>query len=141
LGQGLKISNPGATCYTLPFFDKNDDNIIQEITDNCVKIILENNIKIVLIGISFPKQNILAINIYNKLKAIQTEQIPLFCMLGASFEFYLRLKKRAPAYVQKFGLEWLHRFSKEPARLFKRYFIDDIGFFPILFKELLKKHP
>jgi len=24
------------------------------------------------------------------------------------------------------GLEWLYRFSKEPKRLFKRYFVDDL---------------
>jgi N-acetylglucosaminyldiphosphoundecaprenol N-acetyl-beta-D-mannosaminyltransferase len=93
----------------------------------------------VIIGISFPKQDILALNIYNRLKELNANRIPLFCMLGASFEFYLKLKKRAPVFLQKIGFEWLYRFSTEPKRLFKRYFIDDVAFLPILFKEFLKK--
>lgn len=37
--------------------------------------------------------------------------------------------KRAPAIWQKIGMEWLYRCMKEPKRLFKRYFIDDMQFF------------
>jgi N-acetylglucosaminyldiphosphoundecaprenol N-acetyl-beta-D-mannosaminyltransferase len=139
IAEALKENNPNVICYTLPLFDKNDVNAIAEITDNCIKILSANDIKIVIIGVSFPKQNILAINIYNKLKALKIAPMPLFCMLGASFEFYLGIKSRAPLYVQKAGLEWLHRFASEPKRLFRRYFIEGMAFFPILVKELKEK--
>jgi len=139
IADALKESNPNVISYTLPFFDKNDTKTIDEITRKCVNILLANDIKIVIIGVSFPKQNILAINIYNSLKARQVERMPLFCMLGASFEFYLGIKSRAPLYVQRMGLEWFHRFAKEPKRLFRRYFIEGMAFFPILFKELKEK--
>jgi len=135
----LQKDNPNSICYTLPFFDLNDKDTIQKITNECADILLKENIKIVIIGISFPKQDILALNIYNRLKELNANRIPLFCMLGASFEFYLKLKKRAPVFLQKIGFEWLYRFSTEPKRLFKRYFIDDVAFLPILFKEFLKK--
>jgi N-acetylglucosaminyldiphosphoundecaprenol N-acetyl-beta-D-mannosaminyltransferase len=135
----LQKDNTNSICYTLPFFDLNDKDTIQKITNECADILLKENIKIVIIGISFPKQDILALNIYNRLKELNANRIPLFCMLGASFEFYLKLKKRAPVFLQKIGFEWLYRFSTEPKRLFKRYFIDDVAFLPILFKEFLKK--
>jgi len=61
----------------------------------------------------------------------------LILLLGASFEFYFNLKKRAPAFYRKTGLEWLHRFMTEPKRLWKRYTIDIARFFWISFKELL----
>lgn len=44
--------------------------------------------------------------------------------LGAAIDFAAGSTKRAPRWMQKSGLEWLYRFSKEPKRLFKRYFID-----------------
>ena len=36
--------------------------------------------------------------------------------------------------MRKNGLEWFYRFLKEPGRLFKRYFIDDIKIFAIAWK-------
>lgn len=40
---------------------------------------------------------------------------------GAAFEFMLGLKARAPVWVQRLGLEWLHRMLSEPHRLAGRY--------------------
>ena len=135
----LQKDNSNAICYTLPLFELNEKDIIQKITYDCADILLKENIRIVIIGISFPKQDVLARNIYTRLKELNSNKIPLFCMLGASFEFYLKLKKRAPVFMQKLGFEWLYRFSTEPTRLFKRYFIDDVAFLPILLKEIFKK--
>jgi len=49
--------------------------------------------------------------------------------VGAVFDFYSGTKTRSPAFLQKFGLEWLWRLFYEPGRLFKRYIISDIPFF------------
>jgi len=32
---------------------------------------------------------------------------------------------RAPEWMQRSGLEWVHRLSQEPRRLFHRYVVDD----------------
>jgi N-acetylglucosaminyldiphosphoundecaprenol N-acetyl-beta-D-mannosaminyltransferase len=43
---------------------------------------------------------------------------------GAIFDFFGGRIKRAPAYIQKAGIEWLYRlFSKDFVRLFRRYTI------------------
>ena len=44
---------------------------------------------------------------------------------------------RAPKIWQKIGMEWLYRCMKEPKRLFKRYFVDDMQFFYYFGKQLL----
>ncbi len=45
---------------------------------------------------------------------------------GATVDFLAGRVKRAPGWMSRHGLEWLYRFFKEPKRLFKRYFIDDL---------------
>lgn len=43
--------------------------------------------------------------------------------IGASIEFVLGRKSRAPLWMQKARLEWAHRLFSEPTRLWKRYLI------------------
>lgn len=44
--------------------------------------------------------------------------------IGASLEFLTGAKKRAPYWMQRASLEWLHRLSSEPGRLWRRYLIE-----------------
>lgn len=44
--------------------------------------------------------------------------------IGASLEFLVGAKRRAPRWLQKIGLEWLFRLAREPARLWRRYLVD-----------------
>ncbi len=60
--------------------------------------------------------------------------------LGATIDFEAGTLKRAPRFWQKVGMEWLYRFLKEPKRLFRRYFVDDIGFFRLFAKQLLGRY-
>ena len=48
--------------------------------------------------------------------------------VGISFSFLCGEVARAPRWMQRCGLEWLHRVSQEPRRLFKRYFVDGLPF-------------
>ena len=139
ISEALTNDNPLALCYSLPFFEKDDKSLLDHLTDKYVQVIVENDIKIVLLGISFPKQDILAVSIYKRLKSMKEVKLPLFCMLGASFEFYIQIKKRAPLFIQKSGFEWLHRFSQEPNRLFRRYFIESVMFINIVFNEIFNR--
>ena len=59
--------------------------------------------------------------------------------VGGSFDVLAGLTKRAPFWMQKTGLEWFYRFLQEPNRMFKRYFVDDMYFFWLLAKELLRR--
>ena len=61
----------------------------------------------------------------------------IWMALGATIDFEAGNVKRAPEIWQKLYLEWFYRFCKEPQRLFKRYFIDDMKFFWYFGKQLL----
>src|SRR5204863_5598968 len=45
-----------------------------------------------------------------------------------SFSFVCGDVKRAPRWVQKIGMEWVHRLVQEPRRLFKRYILVGMPF-------------
>lgn len=48
--------------------------------------------------------------------------------VGAAFNFHAGTIKRAPAWMQDWGLEWLHRLASEPRRLWKRYLVTNTLF-------------
>ena len=41
--------------------------------------------------------------------------------IGGTFNFIAGKVKRAPKWMQKFGLEWIYRIIQEPGRLWRRY--------------------
>ena len=59
--------------------------------------------------------------------------------VGISFSFVCGDVTRAPRWMQRVGLEWLHRLGQEPGRLWKRYLVDDLALIPLVFKSLLKR--
>jgi N-acetylglucosaminyldiphosphoundecaprenol N-acetyl-beta-D-mannosaminyltransferase len=48
--------------------------------------------------------------------------------VGVSFSFVSGDIARAPDWVQRAGLEWVHRLAQEPRRLFRRYVVEGIPF-------------
>jgi N-acetylglucosaminyldiphosphoundecaprenol N-acetyl-beta-D-mannosaminyltransferase len=53
--------------------------------------------------------------------------VPLAMGVGGSFEILVGDVRRAPRWVQRFGMEWAMRFVQEPSRLGPRYFRDFTG--------------
>lgn len=51
--------------------------------------------------------------------------------IGASLEFLVGAKRRAPAWMQRAGLEWLFRLLSEPRRLWRRYLVDGPKIFSV----------
>ena len=54
--------------------------------------------------------------------------------IGASIEFLLGRKPRAPIWMQRLSLEWLFRLLSEPRRLARRYLIVAPRIFPIVWR-------
>lgn len=48
--------------------------------------------------------------------------------VGAAFDYHAGTIKRAPLWMQRSGLEWLHRLCSEPRRLWKRYLVTNTLF-------------
>jgi N-acetylglucosaminyldiphosphoundecaprenol N-acetyl-beta-D-mannosaminyltransferase len=70
---------------------------------------------VVWIGISTPRQEKLMARIRPRLYA------PVLVSVGAAFDFIPGRVSQAPSWMQKRGLEWLYRASREPRRLVPRY--------------------
>lgn len=58
--------------------------------------------------------------------------------VGAAMEFALGYKKRAPAWMQKSGTEWLWRLGSDPGRLWRRYLMEDPKFLLLCLREWRK---
>lgn len=60
--------------------------------------------------------------------------------VGGSFDHLSGLQRRAPAWMQRAGLEWLHRFVREPRRLWRRYLIGNTIFIWLVAKQMLSRN-
>ncbi len=56
--------------------------------------------------------------------------------LGASFQFLAGERSRAPQWMQRIGMEWLHRLASDPRHLAKRYLVRDAVFLPIALRQI-----
>jgi exopolysaccharide biosynthesis WecB/TagA/CpsF family protein len=58
--------------------------------------------------------------------------------IGASIEFIVGAKQRAPRWMQSMRLEWLFRLASEPRRLWRRYLVEGPQIFSIYWAD--RKH-
>ena len=80
---------------------------------------------VVVVGLGAPKQEIWVNRHYKQMNAKAA-----LCV-GATIDFLAGEQKRAPVWMQKGGVEWLHRMCSQPKRLVKRY-AKDAWIFPQL---------
>lgn len=138
LGERFREERPNTRYYAPPFFKLENTAEFDEVMTNVMSFFDENPPEYVFVGLGFPKQENIALEMFNRLKA-EGKKLPKTFLLGASFEFYWGTKKRAPMFYQKAGIEFVHRIISEPRRLAKRYLWDDLPFLGIAISELRKK--
>jgi N-acetylglucosaminyldiphosphoundecaprenol N-acetyl-beta-D-mannosaminyltransferase len=61
--------------------------------------------------------------------------VPVMIGIGGTLDFLAGHTQRAPAWMQRSGLEWLHRAVSEPRRLVRRYARDASVFLPRLVRQ------
>jgi N-acetylglucosaminyldiphosphoundecaprenol N-acetyl-beta-D-mannosaminyltransferase len=132
----LHREHPDAGVVVPPHFDADNPTELAHVVGMCRAVIQAVRPEFVFVGISFPKQQRVALALVDALRSTP-ELMPIFLLLGGSFEMYLGRVKRAPNWMQSAGLEWFFRFLKEPRRLFRRYFITDTRFAWLLVRELM----
>lgn len=94
-----------------PLTPEEDDSLTDEI--NLLKP------DIIWVGLSTPKQERFMSAYLDRF------DVTLMFGVGAAFDFHAGLMPQAPSWMQKSGLEWLYRLSKEPKRLWKRYLVNN----------------
>jgi N-acetylglucosaminyldiphosphoundecaprenol N-acetyl-beta-D-mannosaminyltransferase len=91
-------------------------------TDDVVDRINRSGAAVVWVGLGTPKQDHWMEEVRSRLHA------NVLVGVGAAFDFLSGAKKRAPVWMQRSGLEWLHRLLSEPNRLWRRYVIGNPEF-------------
>ena len=103
-------------------YDLNDDDVIREIN--------KSGAQILFIAMGSPKQELWIAKNRNELN------VNIFQGVGGSFDVIGGFIKRAPSWMQKIGLEWLHRLILEPKRVFRQ--MNLIRFLRLISKEKKK---
>jgi len=134
--SGLAAEHPTATIVVAPHIDTSDEQVGLVAAD-LVAAAIAADAEYCVICIGHPKDPMIALAALERWPL--GRPAPLFLCLGASAELYLGIKRRAPEWAQRFGLEWLVRFAQEPRRMFHRYFVRDLGFFPMALREVIAR--
>ena len=77
-------------------------------------MIRSSGAKIVFVGLGCPRQEVWVYE--NRLELSKS-----LLAVGAAFDYHAGLIRRAPVWMQRFGLEWCFRLLQEPERLWRRY--------------------
>lgn len=118
--DGLEIVG----CYSPAIgFEKNSEEI-----ENIARMVQRANPHILILALGCPKQEIFAYEFRKKF------HVPVSFCLGATLDFAAGNVKRAPRWMADAGLEWVYRIYQEPARMFKRYVLEDWRFVKLFVK-------
>ena len=108
--------------YCPPFRELNDGE-----RGELQQMVAEQKPDIIWVGIGAPKQ-----------ERFMERYLPLLdttmmCGVGAAFDFHAGKLAQAPRWMQRAGLEWFFRLTKEPRRLWRRYLLGNPLFLWLLF--------
>jgi alpha-1,3-mannosyltransferase len=105
------------------FFPKED-------TIKITEMITASKADVLLVGMGNPQQELWLADYLDKTGC------RLAFAVGALFDFMTGNVRRAPAWIRSVRLEWLHRLTQEPGRLWSRYLI---GNFLFIFRVLSQR--
>lgn len=96
----------------------------------CVAFVQDHPARLNIFSLGSPRQELLAAEV---LARGHSKGVGL--CVGASLAFLSGKVKRAPPWVQRLSLEWLHRLCTEPKRLAGRYAVDAYRILPIIARQ------
>src|SRR5580704_453407 len=85
---------------------------------------------VLIVGLGAPKQELWVHQHREHIRA------KIALCVGATIDFLAGEKQRAPQWMRRTGLEWMHRVALEPRRLSGRYFRDGLALPGLVFREL-----
>ena len=106
------------------------DGYVTSTTDDVAAMVAEARPDILFVGMPSPlKEYWLSDN-------LERMDVPFSMGVGGSFDVYAGRVARAPAWMQRSGLEWLYRFGQEPRRMWRRYLLGNAEFVLLVAKEM-----
>jgi len=97
--------------------------------ESVIRAVNASGAKILFVGLGCPKQERWMAAHRGKIQAVMLG-------VGVAFDFHAGNKRQAPLWMQRGGLEWLFRFSQEPARLWRRYLYHNPRFIVLAMMQL-----
>jgi len=122
LYPALKIAG-----YHHGYFWKDETTVVEKIRDSGAQLLF--------VAITSPKKE----NFINRWR--EELGIDFVMGVGGTFDVVAGKVKRAPLWMQRWGLEWLYRVIQEPRRMWKRYLLTNSKFAWLLIKEKLRATP
>jgi N-acetylglucosaminyldiphosphoundecaprenol N-acetyl-beta-D-mannosaminyltransferase len=102
--------------------------------ERSVRNVNASGARILFVGIGSPKQELWMHAHRDRLNCVMIG-------VGAAFDFLTGSKPQAPRWMQRSGLEWLFRLWSEPARLWRRYLLQNPRFIALAALQMLRHRP
>lgn len=112
--------------YSPPFGFERDDAENQRI----LELVRQASPDILVVGLGAPKQELWTYRFRDQIRA------KVALCIGGSIDFLAGTKARAPVWMRRVGLEWVHRAATEPRRLGRRYAEHAVLFPALVVREL-----
>ena len=136
----LRAEHAELRAIVAPQFSVSDDDVVDQLVEAIVDQCADVGARFLFIGVSMPKHHLLASRLAERW--VDTAQAsPVVLLVGAAADFYLGLAVRAPQWMQRTGLEWVHRLARDPRRMARRYLVDDVRFVGIVWREWRRLPP
>ena len=123
----VKVDYPGASVagYRDGYFDESEEKDVAE-------EIKKSSADIIFVAIPTPiKENFLG-------KWRDYINVPVCHGVGGSFDIVAGVTKRAPLWMQNWGLEWFYRLVQEPRRMWRRYLVTNSIFVFLSISEIAR---
>jgi N-acetylglucosaminyldiphosphoundecaprenol N-acetyl-beta-D-mannosaminyltransferase len=91
----------------------------REAIEACAKFVADNPSRFTFFCVGSPQQEMIAEACLDR-----GDCTGVGLCVGASLDFLAGAAQRAPAWMQRARLEWLHRLAQEPARMWRRYLVE-----------------
>jgi N-acetylglucosaminyldiphosphoundecaprenol N-acetyl-beta-D-mannosaminyltransferase len=125
---GLRI----AGTYAPPFgFDQDDGE-----NARIVRMVKQARPDVLFAAFGCPKQEKWLFRFREEL------EVPISMGVGSTFDYLAGRLRRAPAWMQRAGIEWVYRMMQEPRRLWRRYLVEDAPFvYHVVRQRLRQRNP
>lgn len=128
--RNLRASYPTiqlAGLYSPPFRPLTDEEALAD-----AERIRQSGATVVWVGLGAPKQELWMHRMHPLLPGVTLVGV------GAVFDWFAGNVTKAPDWMQRAGLEWLYRLSREPRRLWRRYIWNNPAYMFLLGAQLVK---
>ncbi|MBO1267719.1 WecB/TagA/CpsF family glycosyltransferase [Arthrobacter cavernae] len=125
----LSVDNPEANIVGIPF--PHIKSIQDEASWSTIRALKECSPAVVFVCLGAPKQEAWFAEWRQHLPA------GVYIGAGAAVDFAAGAVSRAPRWMQRAGLEWVHRLVKDPRRLAHRYLVKGPRFLPIMIRSII----